>query len=684
MGRQQFGGPAAGCSPGVLTHTTGVDSDGPNLSTPLTIGPLTLKNRVVMAPMTTLLDLEEGQAYRAFYAARAAGGAALVVLNLQALWPGTPGGAGNPGTRRLFALNEDSDPDALTGVVELLHNHGSAVSAQLATGSRWAPEGPGSDVHVLTPSGLVPAGDGFRPDAAELPFFPRRASPVSATVLRGFPHALALAARRAGEAGFDAVQLTAAGGSVLGQFLSPILNRRTDAYGGNLANRAHLLLESLAAVRAAIGRRLALTVRINGDDLHPDGMNARDYAELVPMLEAVGADAIDVMPGGFVSRQPVNQACVPEGTFLSVSAFLRRAARVPVSAGTRISEPVVAQQALDTCAADFVSIGTALIADPDWVSKVISGAAATIRPCTACCGCWNDLAAYHRPIRCAVNPRAGLEWRGPEIVAPARYLRVVVVGAGPAGMTAATTSARMGHDTVLVDRHEVPGGQLMALGRLLHKGSLERFRTFLDQQLLTSGAVVRPGVEATAATILAERPDRVILATGSREEPSPYASPTWQPYSCVTLLALPDIPGSRAVVIGSNRDACEVAEWLAGSGTRVELVTEALMLAADTGPWNRWVLADRVARAGVRVHLGVSIVSADSGGVVIEEPGGVACRVVADLVVHAGRRVRDDRLARALEGVAPVVWAVASEEGEQGVGDAVRAGFDAAMGLATD
>ena len=389
----------------------------PRLFEPIAVGPLTLKNRIVMAPMTTLLDAERPGRYEAFLAKRAAGGAAMIVISLQALWPGR---AGRTGTARIdappgsgpLAINDDAWIGRLRSIVDAIHDGGAKACAQLGVNGPWAPGGPGTPAEAISPSNTLLDERICRPDARAVSFV-TGGRPASFDDLRRIPHQISRAVRRALEAGFDAIQLQAHCGSLISQFLSPLTNRRADAYGGPLANRARLLLECLAAIRAEVGGGVPVLCRINGDDLMPGGMRPADYRQMVPMTEEAGVDAIDVKPGWYESMQSVHDASVPLGAFSYVSAALRKVARVPISANTRITNPELAESIITRGDADYVSLGGALIADPEWPKKARAGQSADIRLCTACMECWNDLAIRRIPIGCPVNPRVGRESEPP-------------------------------------------------------------------------------------------------------------------------------------------------------------------------------------------------------------------------------------------------------------------------------
>lgn len=652
-----------------------------SLFDPVALGPLTLKNRIVMAPMTTLLDAGGGSRYEAFYDARARGGVAMITLNLQAIRPGiVPRGTGaDPAAPVLLALNDDVHVRRLAALTARLHSGGSLVCAQLAVGATIA-LGPGDDhVATLTPSGLDVAGPGVRPDVARLPFF-ERGRPATPAELAEVVEAVARAATRAAAAGFDAIQVSAAGGSLPAQFLSPRLNIREDDYGGDLAGRARLALEILAAVRAAVPKTLAVLCRINGDDLLPGGMNAGDYAELVPQLEAAGAQAVDILPGGFLSRQPVNQSCVPEAAFAIVARTLRHRARVPVFAGTRISTPERAARIVARGDADIVSLGTALIADPEWPRKAADDRAQDIRPCTSCCRCWNDLAERHIAIGCSVNPDVGDEGRpAPRPAAVAR--RVTIVGAGIAGLTAAVDAARAGHRVTVIERRAEAGGQVRDLARLPYKDGLAAFLAWLTREVTRSGAELRFGLEASPAAVLATRPDVVVLAAGHVPlDLGRHVDPGRRTRSCADVLHARVFTGARAAVVGAGRDACETAEWLAMAGMTVTLVAPTTP-GRDLGTWTRWPLLDRLEALGVTVVAGAGEIEVGADEVRVARIGEPSLTVRASVIVRATGWTPATVSEEQLGTLVRVTIARGDSTAEDGVGEAIRAGLRAVRAI---
>ena len=430
---------------------------------PLTLRSVTLRNRIVMPPITTLYDYEGGSRHLEFFAERARGGAGMITINLQALYPGRAGRSGfvpdaSVAEKGALAINHDAYIPRLRRLTAAIREHGCRAGVQLAVYGFWAKGGYGAPAEEMSPSGVLLEGPQYRPELDRLSFI-KQGRQAGVEELHLIQQEVARSAVRALESGFEVVQLQMLGGNFLSRFLSPLTNRRTDEYGGPLENRARMALETIRAIRAAIGPDVPLSCRINGDDLLPGGMTPDDYLPLVPMLEDAGIDAIDLMPGWYETRRPVNQMSVPRGAFVYVSDAIKRVARVPVSANIRITDPVLAESILHDGRADLIAICTPLMADPEWPRKAQAGALEDIRPCTGCCNCWSDLAGHRRPIGCSVNARAGMETVY-TVTPAAKAKHVVVVGGGPAWMEAARVAASRGHRVTLFERKRTLGGQL--------------------------------------------------------------------------------------------------------------------------------------------------------------------------------------------------------------------------------
>jgi 2,4-dienoyl-CoA reductase-like NADH-dependent reductase (Old Yellow Enzyme family)/thioredoxin reductase len=565
----------------------------PRLFSPGRIGRLTLRNRIVMAPMEKNLALPTGavsQHYIDYCEARAAGGAALLLLESMYVHP-----AGK-NHRYQLGLHDDDLVPGYRRLIEACHRHGALVGAELQFGGRQ------------TSSSVT----GVQPVAP---------SPVPCAVLTGgeMPHALCLdeiaalvrdfaaAGRRAVSAGFDVVEIHGAHGYLVGQFLSPYSNRRDDEYGGDFSRRLRFPLEVIAAVREAVGD-VPLLYRMSAEEHVEGGLTLPDSCRIAPHLEAAGIDLLDVSAGIYESAVWIVQPMeMPPACLAPLARALRRVVAIPVCVAGRITEARVAERILEDGDADFVALGRALHADPAMPSKSREGRDAEICACVGCLTC-SDLLGQNEPVLCLANTRTGRE-RQHATRPTSRPERVVVAGGGPAGLEAARLLALRGHRVTLLERAADPGGQLLLSRLVPGRGELAGVAAYLASAAERAGAELRLGVEATAEVVLAERPDAVVLATGARPGMPPITGILSAPaVDAFDVLRRAAGAVRRALVIGGGVLGVGVAHVLAERGAEVVVAEPGTELAAELGVRARWQhVAGLRARPNVLVHLGTTV-----------------------------------------------------------------------------
>jgi hypothetical protein len=319
----------------------------------------------------------------------------------------------------------------------------------------------------------------------------------------------AVAAERAVKAGFDGIEIHAAGPYLINQFLSPARNKRQDDYGGSLRNRARFLLEIVGAIRQRVGTDYPLWVRINGSEYGiAGGITLDDATGLALILEEAGCDAIHVSQYG--TKYPFVETEEPDGSFVHLAAVVKWAVRVPVIASGRVT-PEVGEKTLREGKADLVAIGRALLADPELPLKVATGRDGDINPCITCryCG-W---LTPHGETACTVNPALGREGEF-SMKRAGKVKRVLVIGGGPAGMEAARVAALRGHEVTLVEKRGKMGGQLHLASRVPHYRRIEESALYLARQVEKAGVKIGYGKRFTADLLETVRPDAIVLATG--------------------------------------------------------------------------------------------------------------------------------------------------------------------------
>ena len=649
---------------------------------PLRIGSLTLPNRIIMPALTTFYDFEGGDRYADFFAERARGGAGLIILGaLQALYPGRAGVSGWVPDEEVLEkgpvkLNHDLYIPRLQNWTWSIHRAGGLCAAQVAVYGYWAKGGYGAEAEEVSPSGVVLEGEEFRPGLEKLTFV-RGGRPLETEEIPHLVQEIGRAAHRAKEAGFDAVELQSLGGNLLSRFLSPATNKRGDRYGGSLENRARFLLEAVAEIKDRLGADYPLLVRLNGRDFIPGGMEPEDYQELAPMLEAAGVHAIDLMPGWYETRRPMNQMCVERGAFIQVAEALKQACSIPVAANIRINDPLLAEEAVSQGRADLVAMCSPLIADPELPKKARQGRTSEIRMCTACCNCWSDIAQRFSPLGCSVNARAGYE-SSRRVERAAEPQKVLVVGGGPGGMEAARVAAERGHRVTLVERADRLGGQLLYAALPPHKEEWSEFVGYLSASLDRLGVEVMTGTEATADYVLQAAPETLVLATGA--EP---IIPDWPGMDGPNVAGALEVlkgefeTGPRVVIVGGGLVGCETAEKLVQEGRRVTIVEMLPRIGADIDLWNRWVVLDRLAKAGVEMRPGFTVTGITPSGIEAAGEEGPVTLAGDSVVIAVGSKPVDD-LAGQLGGKVGKVFSIGDCVEPRRVKQAVEEGFLAA------
>lgn len=479
------------------------------LLTPAAIGPVALRNRIVLPPMTTRSADEEGYVTEdtiAYYAARARGGVGLVTVEMAA-----PVKAGRH-RRRELGLHDDRFLPGLRRLVAAIHAGGAKASIQLGHAGGHtrqdicgetpvAPSAIPHPVYETTLATIVPRAMGM----AEI-----------ADTIAGF----AAAARRAREAGFDAVEIHAAHGYLISQFHTPAENRRTDIYGGSLENRARFGLEVLHAVKAA-APDAAVVYRISVEDFFAAGMPWREGREIAVWAAAAGADAVHVTAGHYRSQPSaammIPPMALPEGVFLDYAAGVKAVVAVPVIAVGRLGDPDRASAAVAAGKADFIALGRSLIADPDWVEKLRRGEPA--RRCLACNTCVDEMRGG-AALGCVVNGAAGRE-RQFLAATPPKGERIAVIGAGPAGLTYASLAAEHNEVTVF-ERAGIAGGAFRLAGKVPLfqevEAREESFARYIDAMVAACrgrGVVFRYGVDVRRAPEMLAPFDRLVIAVGA-------------------------------------------------------------------------------------------------------------------------------------------------------------------------
>ncbi|WP_069711321.1 FAD-dependent oxidoreductase [Curtobacterium sp. ER1/6] len=645
------------------------------VASPWTLGPLHLRNRVVMGSMHTGLEVldDGGAALAAFYRERAAGGVGCIVTGGIAISDEARGGPD-------FAVFGAGGADERFRVaVEAVHEEGGAVLAQLFHAGRYALASGMVDRHgrpqrVVAPSAL--------PWAAARGVVPTE---LSADEVGRTVEDFAAAARAARAIGFDGVEIMASEGYLVNQFQSPLTNLRDDEWGGDAVRRRRFAVEVVRAVRSAVPD-LAVTIRLSGADLMPGSTTEDEVDALVHDLLPLGLDGISVGIGWHESRTPTVQAAVPHGAWLAYAARVARVVRasdhpeVRVIASNRMTDLRDGEAVLGDGLLDAVALARPFLADPDLVRRSLDGRFDLVNTCIGCNQACLDRSIVGTPVSCLVNPRAGRELAFPARPTTAPK-RVDVVGGGPAGLAAAVDAARRGHRVTLWEADRALGGQFALAaaipGKEDYAATVRAARAELDDR----GATVHLGRPATTTDLLGS--DAVVLAPGvvPRVVDLPGADlPHVVSYETALRDGVP--PGTVAIVGGGGigvdtaaflvespdevvRAAAFAERWdvdvaadvigdvpqrlpasdrLLRPGDQVTVLRRSGRFGQGVGITSRWVAVGRLRDAGVRMVGGVQeYLRIEPGALWIRDEDGLERAVPADHVVVCAGQERASR-----------------------------------------
>lgn len=637
----------------------------PNLFSPVKIGRLEVKNRIVMCPMGTRFPTSAGfvnDTVTNYYLARARGGTGLITFQYTSV---APDGAYSPRTTMLY---DDRFIPGLQSLVDAVHNAGAKISIQLAhvggagsysvTGTRA--KGPSAIGRI---GGEVPA---------------EMTEQEIETTIESF----AQAAVRARKAGFDAVVIHGCHGYLIHQFLTPILNRRTDEWGGNARQRARFIVAVVRRMRAVLGNDYPIMARIVVDEGLPGGITIEDGEVTARMLVEAGVDALDVTGGaqetGYLSTPP---GPLPYGVLAPLGEAIKKTVDVPVILVGRIHHPAVAETLIAEGKTDLVTLGRQMLADPEFARKAEEGRVDEIRQCLACTSpqCHGRILA-NLPVGCVINPELGREGHFP-MVASANKRKAMVVGGGPGGMEAARVASLRGHKVTLVEAADELGGQLRIGSVPPHKEGIRLLRDYYLRQMDLCGVEVRTGRRVDVALIQEEKPDVTIVATGG----GPLCPPI--PGVCEHSLAAWDVlagkvkVGNRVALIGGGDVGCEVADFLAEHGHAVTIVEMLPEIAPGLSAAAKPLMLKRFRNYPLDYIVKAKVVAVEEGALEVER-GGVVYRMDGfDSIVLCAGTTADNDLFQALCAAGVEARQVGDCVRARTIFEAIREGFEVAYSL---
>jgi 2,4-dienoyl-CoA reductase (NADPH2) len=658
---------------------------------PITINHLTIKNRIVMPAMALAYteNYSFSNRYKVFYRVRAKGGVGLMIIGPVAIdkvgsTPFMPG------------LFEGKYIGPIRKFMDELHNDTEAkIGIQLMHLGRFASS---------SYTGMPP----IAPSAIASPILGEVPREMTRDDIEEVKEAYAQGARRAMEAGFDYIEVLAAGGYLIGEFLSPVTNHRKDEYGGSIENRMRFGLEVIRKVRQVVGKDFAMGIRVSGHDFMEGGHTNTESALFCIEAEKAGINSINVTGGWHESYIPQITTNVPPGAFLYLARGIKDKVGVPVFASNRLGDPLVAERALRSGAADMICWGRPLLADPELPNKVETGRFNEIVSCIGCNqGCFDQLLSGFS-VCCVLNPRVGRE-ADTEIKEASVKKRIFVAGGGPAGMEFALVAKQRGHNVTLFEKEERLGGQVNLAAASPGKKEFLNVVKSLKNRMEISGVRIKSKTTLTSKVVEEEHPDVLVVASGARPIEinvpgitQPHVVSAWE----VLNEMVPDI-GKEVVIVGGSATGCETALFVANlgvlepesfaflhyysaedvdrirkllhsAGRKITVIDILERMAGNVGVSTRWSLIKNLRLMGVILRPKTKLIEITNDAVIVDTERGRES-IPSDTVIIAVGSQSVDGLAREVKQGRTEVIIIGDAKEPRKITDAVKEGFDAAL-----
>ena len=702
-----------------------------HLLSPGKLGPLELKNRIILSPMGENFADNDGfctEQMQAYYEERAAGGAGLIIMGVVSI--AFPHGTAEPFQ---CGVSDDKYIPGLARLAERVHKHGAKIAMQIQHAGKVAARDLAEDRELWVPSMPQPMESDMMESVTpeELENFVRSQSGAPPKIhvmdhndIQQMVEWFAAAAERAQKAGFDGVEIHAAHNYIIAGFLSPHHNQRDDEYGGSLDNRSRLLREVLSTVRQRVGKDFGVWLRLDAYELRTEGgIHLEETKQVARMAEAGGADAVAVSAyASFTTGAAFTEAPLVHkpGGYLNWASDLRRSVNIPVIGLGRV-EPAMAERAVADGICDFVAMGRKLLADPALPNKLVTDDEASIRPCIYCYTCVSQIFINER-VKCAANPFTGREYQSDlKPTQPSRH--VVIVGGGPAGMEAARIASERGNRVTLIERSNRLGGTLFfaALAYPENGPLLDN----LVHQVGQTNVDVRLNTEATESLLRSLEPDQIFVATGAKraapaiegadmkhvwsgdelrrlmtgdraeeiaEQKLSIAQRTMMKAGSLSgatnstdalqkLSKLWMPLGKKVVIVGGGLVGLELAEFLVDRGRQVVVLEPDTHLGRELAIVRRWRVLDNLKQHDVSMLTQATVTRIDKQKVHYEDKNNTLHMTDADSVVLALGAGPDRSVAEQLSGLNVPVKTIGDCEELGYIEGALRTGAAAAMAL---
>ena len=603
-----------------------------HLFSPFKIKQCALKNRIVMPSLASFLIENDGSITDntvEHYRRRAAGGPAMVIMEACAV---SPEGIVSPHQARIF---DDRFVEGLAKIAAAMKSEGAVPAVQLHHGGRQI-------------SSKVIGRRPVAPSPLPCPAIQGEVDPLTIEEIQELVTKFGDSATRAIDAGFELIEIHGAHGYLINQFLSGFSNIREDRYGGDLPRRTQFAREIVQEVRRRVGPDFPISFKISAVEFVENGLVVEDSIRILKILVDAGIDIVQVSAGNDATPEWISQPMFMKKACLAdFAGQIKESLPIPVMAVGRINDPFIAEEIIAKQKADLVCIGRGLLADPEMPIKAKEGRFDDIRTCIACNTCMVSIFRYGR-VECLVNPAFGRE-KEMEFRPPEKIRKVMVIGAGPGGLNLAWVAAKRGHQVHLFEKNSNIGGQLSLGSVPSHKKEIQNLILFLQKQAEKYHVHFHLNTDATMDTVRDLDPDVVVVATGSTPLfPTVPGMQNNMVVSAPDVLATRHLDRKKTVVVGGGATGCEVALYLAESGSPVTLIEVLPKIGMQLESMTRKVLLKTMREKNVQIHTGFSLKMIEESGIVMNKNGRELSIEAERVVVATGCR-SDDTLYNAIK-----------------------------------